>query len=140
MLILDIDYSPPEITKRIQTATPAVRQSLLQLLIPWLHNMELCDPNLQSPSQGTHPPEAGLPSPSPPLKGDGWGSPEATQMILNNLLYITAKFGDEHPRELESIWEALVACWSDNLRCVIRYIVIMTGMAPDTVLQHVSIK
>lgn len=130
----------PEITKRIQTATSAVRQSLLQYLIPWLHNMELCDPNLQNTTQGTHPPESGIQSGflSPPLKGDGWGSPEATQMILNNLFYITAKFGDEHPKELEEIWSALVSCWQENLKCVIRYLIIVTGMAPEAVLPHVS--
>lgn len=27
----------------------------------------------------------------PPLKGEGWGSPEATKMVLNNLFYMTVK-------------------------------------------------
>ena len=27
----------------------------------------------------------------PPLKGEGWGSQEATKMVLNNLFYITVK-------------------------------------------------
>lgn len=38
-----------EITHRFQTARPEVRQLLLQYILPWLHNMELVDPNL-SPS------------------------------------------------------------------------------------------
>jgi hypothetical protein len=29
--------------------------------------------------------------PKPPLKGDGWGSPQATEMVLNNLFYVTVK-------------------------------------------------
>jgi len=36
----------PEITHRFQTARPAVRQLLLQYLLPWLYNMELVDPNV----------------------------------------------------------------------------------------------
>ncbi|KAJ9600365.1 hypothetical protein L9F63_009335, partial [Diploptera punctata] len=35
-----------EITHRFQTARPEVRQLLLQYLLPWLHNMELVDPNV----------------------------------------------------------------------------------------------
>lgn len=35
-----------EITHRFQTARPDVRQLLLQYLVPWLHNMELVDPNV----------------------------------------------------------------------------------------------
>ena len=27
----------------------------------------------------------------PPLKGEGWGSTQATEMVLNNLFYITVK-------------------------------------------------
>ena len=129
-----------EITKRIQTASHPVRQCLLQYLIPWLHNMELCDPNLQNTGQGAHPPESGIQAGyvNPPLKGDGWGSPEATHMVLNNLFYITAKFGDDHAKELEHIWAAVVACWQENLKCIIRYIVIITGMNPEAVLPHVS--
>ena len=35
-----------EITHRFQTARPEVRQLLLDYLLPWLHNMELVDPNV----------------------------------------------------------------------------------------------
>lgn len=35
-----------EITYRFQTARPEVKQLLLQYLLPWLHNMELVDPNV----------------------------------------------------------------------------------------------
>ena len=76
---------------------------------------------------------------NPPLKGEGWGSPEATQMVLNNLFYVSAKFGDEQPKELERVWGAMVACWPDNMRCIIRYIVIVTSMTPDLVLPFVSL-
>lgn len=35
-----------EITNRFQTARSEVRHLLLQYLLPWLHNMELVDPNV----------------------------------------------------------------------------------------------
>lgn len=35
-----------EITCRFQTARSEVKQLLLQYLLPWLHNMELVDPNV----------------------------------------------------------------------------------------------
>lgn len=40
------DIIVTEITHRFQTARPEVRQLLLQYLLPWLHNMELVDPNV----------------------------------------------------------------------------------------------
>lgn len=39
-----------EITHRFQTARPDVRQLLLEYLLPWLHNMELVDPNVPPPN------------------------------------------------------------------------------------------
>lgn len=84
-----------EITHRFQTAKPAVRQSLLKYLLPWLHNMELVDPSLpQSNPLSTfltrlH--DNYTETLKPPLKGEGWGSQEATKMVLNNLFYITVK-------------------------------------------------
>ncbi|KAJ8877503.1 hypothetical protein PR048_021958 [Dryococelus australis] len=35
-----------EVTYRFQTARPELRQLLLHYLLPWLHNMELVDPNV----------------------------------------------------------------------------------------------
>ena len=83
-----------EITQRFQTAKSAIRQTLLQYLLPWLHNLELVDPNLpQGSAVNTLQklPDDHSDYMSPPLKGEGWGSPQATEMVLNNLLYITAK-------------------------------------------------
>ena len=52
---------------------------------------------------------------------EGWGSAEATEMITNNLFYITVKFGDENPKEVEDLWRAICDCWPRNLKIVIRY-------------------
>jgi hypothetical protein len=79
-----------EITHRFQTARPDVRFVLLQCLLPWLENMELLAssiPATVSPlSYIMYYPDTGLKG-----RRDGAGSTEATEMILNNLFYITAK-------------------------------------------------
>lgn len=55
---------------RVTKATAPVRRLLLDILLPWLDNLELCDPNLQGSGQVTNPIESGLPSDyaQPPLK------------------------------------------------------------------------
>lgn|SRR6218665_539504 len=77
---------------RLVTAQASIRQNMLQHLVPWLHNVELVDPNIAP----TNPMDSLMSlkdaSQEPlkrPLKGRGWGSPEATNMILNNLFYVT---------------------------------------------------
>lgn len=69
---------------------------------------------------------------------EGWGSAEATEMVLNNLFYITAKFSDEHPKETEELWSTLCGCWPNNLKVIIRYLIIVSGMAPQELLPYVS--
>ncbi|CAG9770963.1 unnamed protein product [Ceutorhynchus assimilis] len=122
-----------EITYRFQTARPEVRQLLLQYLLPWLHNMELVDPNIPP----THPHmyqfyagEIGS------ERKEGWGSAEATEMVLNNIFYITAKFGDSHPKEIEEVWGTLCTSWPNNMKVIIRYLIIISGMAPFELLPH----
>uniref|UniRef100_A0A915J263 Protein furry n=1 Tax=Romanomermis culicivorax TaxID=13658 RepID=A0A915J263_ROMCU len=56
------------------------------------------------------------------LKGEGWGSQQATEMILNNLMYLTIKFGNEHAEILEVIWSGLTSYWPNNLRVILRYL------------------
>jgi len=78
---------------RLPPATYVVRQSLLDYMLPWLYNIELMEPSLLATATNTDSltvdsrdkdiVQQGL------LKGRGWGSPEATDMILNNLLYAT---------------------------------------------------
>ena len=70
----------------------------------------------------------------PGVRREGWGSSEATEMVTNNLFYITCKFGDDHPKEIEELWAALCACWPNNLRVIMRYLLIVSGMAPNSVL------
>ncbi|XP_050540856.1 protein furry isoform X2 [Daktulosphaira vitifoliae] len=126
-----------EITYRFQTARPEVRQLLLHYLVPWLHNMELVDPNVPPPNPLSYfqyyPAEEGQAS---SCHREGWGSVEATEMVLNNLFYITAKFSDEHPKGIEDVWATLCLCWPNNLKVIIRYLVIISGMAPNELLPY----
>ncbi|GAB1603756.1 protein furry-like isoform X6 [Argonauta hians] len=147
-----------EMSHRFQTAKPALRQVLLQCLLPWLYNMELIDASLNttasvSPNSTmkSPPPQPPPPPQAPPsliesysvtstskthLKGEGWGSAQATEMVLNNLFYITVKFGDEHPREIEQLWSTLVQSWPNNLRVIRRYLAVMSNLAPATLLPY----
>lgn len=66
-------------------------------MLPWLANVELVDLSNSFPT----PPELNIETEeeeeeadamSPvKLEGEGWGSVEATQLVLNNLFYITVK-------------------------------------------------
>ena len=70
---------------------------MLTYLLPWLHNIELVDSRLLLPGSSPSSPEddvkdrEGEATASHGLKGNGWGSPEATSLVLNNLMYMTAK-------------------------------------------------
>lgn len=128
-----------EISHRFQTARHSVRQILLQYLLPWLYNMELVDPNIPPANPLsqflTKMQDYYVVDPiKQPLRREGWGSAEATEMVLNNLFYITVKFGDEHSKEIEELWAALCSCWPNNLKIIIRYLFIVSGMAPTELL------
>lgn len=87
----------PEVSQRFSTTHPNGRQIMLTYLLPWLGNIELVDSGLLLPvftpctsaydacSQTT---STGS---SQQLKGTGWGSLQATSMVLNNLMFMTAK-------------------------------------------------
>ncbi|XP_060809627.1 protein furry isoform X2 [Amyelois transitella] len=124
-----------EITERFQTARTEVRQLLLQYLYPWLVNIELVDPNVPPANPLSYiqhyATEAGRSG-----RREGLGSAEATEMVLNNLFYITAKFSDNHPKEIEELWATLCACWPNNLKVIIRYLIIVSGMAPNELLPY----
>ena len=126
-----------EISSRLQTARPVARQNLLQYLLPWLYNMELVDPNIPPhPSNYHYPYYQSFEMSRPGVRREGWGSAEATEMVTNNMFYITCKFGDDHPKEVEELWSALCACWPNNLRVIVRYLLIVSGMAPNEVLDY----
>ncbi|KAL5290083.1 FRY family protein [Megaselia abdita] len=121
-----------EITNRFQTAREEVRTSLLQCVLPWLENMELVAtsvPPATPLSYIMYFPDSGTRG-----RREGSGSSEATEMILNNLFYITIKFSDTHPRSIEELWGTLCEFWPNNLKVILRYLVIISGMAPIELL------
>ena len=85
-----------EVSQRFPTTHPNGRQIMLTYLLPWLNNIELVDTGLPPTSSPCTPEEeargraGGLGTP-PRLKGNGWGSLQATSLVLNNLMYMTAK-------------------------------------------------
>lgn len=84
-----MSFCSTEITHRFQTARAEVRALLLQCLLPWLENMELVAasvPPATPLSYIMYYPDSGIRG-----RREGSGSTEATEMVLNNLFYITAK-------------------------------------------------
>ena len=85
-----------EMTARFEMTSLVGQRCILQYMLPWLTNIELVDLSNASPT----PPELNIETEeeeqssdmSPvELEGEGWGSVEATQLVLNNLFYITVK-------------------------------------------------
>lgn len=70
---------------------------MLTYLLPWLGNIELVDSGLLLPvftpctSDYDAPSRTTSTSSSHQLRGTGWGSLQATSMVLNNLMFMTAK-------------------------------------------------
>uniref|UniRef100_A0AAA9RZK3 FRY microtubule binding protein n=1 Tax=Bos taurus TaxID=9913 RepID=A0AAA9RZK3_BOVIN len=132
-----------EVSQRFPTTHPNGRQIMLTYLLPWLHNIELVDSRLLLPGSSPSSPEdeakdrEGDVTASQGLKGSGWGSPEATSLVLNNLMYMTAKYGDEVPGpEMENAWNALAnnEKWSNNLRITLQFLISLCGVSSDTLL------
>nr|XP_034971650.1 protein furry homolog isoform X5 [Zootoca vivipara] len=132
-----------EVSQRFPTTHPNGRQIMLTYLLPWLHNIELVDSRLLLPGSSPSTPEDEIKDKDGEiavtcgLKGNGWGSPEATSLVLNNLMYMTAKYGDEVPGpEMENVWNALAnnEKWSNNLRITLQFLISLCGVSSDTML------
>lgn len=87
----------PEVSQRFPTTHPNGRQIMLTYLLPWLGNIELVDSGLLLPvftpctssyDTSSHMTSSGS---YQQLRGSGWGSLQATSMVLNNLMFMTAK-------------------------------------------------
>ncbi|XP_045140236.1 protein furry homolog-like isoform X1 [Echinops telfairi] len=128
-----------EISQRIQTAQPAGRQVMLHYLLPWMNNMELVDlkplPTARRPDGGDGDDGDALKDPELMvtsrrwLRGEGWGSPQATAMVLNNLMYMTAKYGDELAwSEVENVWTTLADGWPKNLKIILHFLISICGV------------
>lgn len=98
-----------EVSQRFPTTHPNGRQIMLTYLLPWLHNIELVDNRLLLPGSSPTTPEDELKDKdgeiavTSGLKGNGWGSPEATSLVLNNLMYMTAKVKKQNKKKKQPV-------------------------------------
>lgn len=99
-----------------------VRRSMFEILIPWFYNIELVDPNVISPP---------VTNPGTPRNTNCpySGSYDASILILNNLFYLTHKFGAENDDQLELLWAILVTTCRSNLKIVCRYVFVLVTLA-----------
>ncbi|XP_067370555.1 protein furry homolog-like isoform X5 [Channa argus] len=131
-----------EVSQRIQTAHPGGRQVMLHYLLPWINNVELVDfkPTIRRPEdcgsveedEDVKDRDIMMVNSRRWLRGEGWGSPRATTMVLNNLMFITAKYGDEFAwSEIENVWTTLADSWPKNLKIILHFLISMSGVSSD---------
>ncbi|XP_041918938.1 protein furry homolog [Alosa sapidissima] len=133
-----------EICQRFPTTQSSGRQMMLTYLLPWLRNIELVDSSLCPPLFSPSSPEVEVRSrPSPTLtdhlQGSGWGSLQATNLVLNNLMFMTAKYGDDLPGpEMKNVWSALICHdkWTNNLKTTLQFLISLCGVSSNTALLH----
>ncbi|XP_040451259.1 protein furry homolog-like isoform X12 [Falco naumanni] len=125
-----------EVSQRIQTAHPAGRQVMLHYLLPWMNNIELVDlkplPTIrrqEEDEEDSLKDREIMVNSRRWLRGEGWGSPQATAMVLNNLMYMTAKYGDEVAwSEIENVWTTLADSWPKNLKIILHFLISICGV------------
>jgi len=105
------------------------RKDILTILVPWFYNLELVDINVSA-----HELNNNLKTSPSPTKSHA--TAKGTQLILNNLFYLTCKFGDQYPDELELLWAILASTWRSNLRIICRYLMIIISLATFEMLAN----
>ncbi|VDN03343.1 unnamed protein product [Thelazia callipaeda] len=115
-----------EVCFRVENGKCNRRIAILSLLTAWLENIQFVDPHVNHESNMKD---------SGGMKA-GWGSAEATQLILNNLLYITVILSAEHTKEISLLWNALATSHPGNLRIIVNYLFVMVSLSPDILLPH----
>uniref|UniRef100_A0A914YSP0 Uncharacterized protein n=1 Tax=Panagrolaimus superbus TaxID=310955 RepID=A0A914YSP0_9BILA len=106
-----------------------IQASILNTLVYWIENIELIDSNCELLNLE----EDGI------SRERGYGNEEATRLILNNLLYITAVLPAEHQNSVGRLWKTLVTKYPSNLNVVIQYIFVAMSLSPDHVIILVKI-
>lgn len=138
MAKLHADITMPlfsEITFRLKIARPSICRNMLNYLKPWLSDIEFVDLfSVPQVSQLSH----GFNTSCNPVCDEnipkGWGCAEATEMIINNLFYVTIKSGADYPEQIENLWYCLCHKYTNNIRIVIRYLFIVTSLSPTEIL------
>uniref|UniRef100_A0A915M906 Non-specific serine/threonine protein kinase n=4 Tax=Meloidogyne TaxID=189290 RepID=A0A915M906_MELJA len=114
-----------EICSRIETARPNRQVSMLIFLHEWIKNIVLvdnyCDIYLPLKDEGK--------------EENGWGSEEATQLLLNNLLFLTAKLSCEHDKEIRELWKCLATNFkTTNLPIIVHFLFMMISLSLENML------
>ncbi len=97
-----------------------IRKDMLTILVPWLYNIELIDPNVVKTSHIDR------------------GNSSATELVLNNLFYLTCKFGDQYTSEFELIWAVLGSSFVSNIKIICRFLFILVSLATYEMLLNVK--
>lgn len=85
--------STTKMMNQLEPSPTMSRKVLLEILLPWLYNIELVEVDIENEAQsGIGQGRDDLPEEQDvgcPLRKPGWGSKQATHIVLNNLLSIT---------------------------------------------------
>uniref|UniRef100_A0A914LIV9 Uncharacterized protein n=1 Tax=Meloidogyne incognita TaxID=6306 RepID=A0A914LIV9_MELIC len=100
---------------------------MLIFLHEWIKNIVLvdnyCDIYLPLKEEGNNKEE------------NGWGSEEATQLLLNNLLFLTAKLSCEHDKEIRELWKCLATNFkTTNLPIIVHFLFMMISLSLENML------
>ena len=98
--LFDENLKSTEITHRLASASQSNCQLMLDYLLPWIFNIELVD--FYNTNNSTHTTNNTIDSVNSlkeffphlnasSLPGSGWGSIEASIMVVNNLMYLSIK-------------------------------------------------
>ncbi|CAB3401270.1 unnamed protein product [Caenorhabditis bovis] len=108
-----------EVSYRLEDPKCSNKAHLLSLLQPWIANLELVDQNVvEEAAEGPR----------------GWGSEEATQLVLNNLLYLTATLSSDFEKELSDVWMSLAISFPANLPAILNFFYTTTLLSHEALL------
>ncbi|PIO53646.1 hypothetical protein TELCIR_25012, partial [Teladorsagia circumcincta] len=109
------------VSSRLEGARSQNRTYLISLLHAWVENIELVDPMAgEDACEGPR----------------GWGSEEATQLLLNNLMYLTICLAPDHEHELAELWRALALSFPANLPVILNYLYVVTVLSHEALLPY----
>ncbi|GMR43360.1 hypothetical protein PMAYCL1PPCAC_13555 [Pristionchus mayeri] len=111
-----------EVCSKLDSAQPHCRASFLSLLLPWVENLELVDPMAGDEDACEGP--------------RGWGSEEATQLLLNDLMYLSITQSEQHSGELGELWRALATAFPANLPVILAFLYATVVLGAETILPH----
>lgn len=126
-----LKFKTLEVCSKIELAHSSRQTHMLSFLLKWLANIELVD------SQCDIFFTLNIPENQQNIKS-GWGSEEATQLLLTNLFYLTVKLSNEHNLEISALWQKIAASYTNNLPIIINYLFVMISLASDTLIPIVN--